>query len=94
MITAALFALFRVVLAGFDAILPDWSLPDISQQLMTVKTKVDSTEALRFVAGANNFLPIEEAVTLAALLAALWLAVLLYRMVVWILTKAHVFGGA
>jgi hypothetical protein len=91
MVTAALLWLFRTVLDGLDVLLPSWSPPDISGTLATALGSIGDVG--EFVGGLNWYFPVRETVEAVVILFAAWTAGLLYRGVVWVLTKAHILGG-
>ena len=91
MITAALLWLFRTILEGLDYLLPSWSPPDVSGSLAPVVSAMADVGS--WVAGANYYFPVAESGLALALLVLVWPAGLLYRGVVWTLTKVHVLGG-
>jgi len=79
-------------LEGLLGLLPDWTPYDLSGL-------VDALDANHwtngtFLAWLNQYVPIEETVTVSIGFLSLFVAMFVYNQVVWILTKLHVLGGS
>jgi hypothetical protein len=75
-------------------LLPTWEPVDFGAIGDTITGLFSGTIVGNLLAWLNFYFPIREAFTTAGVLVGLYVGVLVYKLVVWGLTKAHVLGGA
>lgn len=86
-------AIIGVLIRLIDlAPLPSWSSLDINGAVDVVLLKV--APYLGLVGWIDNYFPLHEAFTLAALLLGLWVAAHIYQGVIWFLSKMHILGAS
>jgi hypothetical protein len=76
------------VAAGITSLAPDISLPDLSSMV----SGIDGFWNL--FGWANNFLPVDQLVLIIGLVVTWYVVLLGVRVLLYLLTKAHVLGGA
>jgi hypothetical protein len=69
-------------------LLPNPSPPSLSGLTGALAT------IFQYLGWANQFLPIDVALSLVAILLTAWLGMHGFRAVVWLATKAHILGGS
>lgn len=75
---------FRAVLA----LLPDIAPPDVAGLVAAM------APVWQFGGWANNFVPLQEAVTLLGVMMTAFVAISAVRATLWVLTKLHILGGS
>lgn len=93
MIVDLIISALHAIISALFLLLPDWDPLDIDTTAATDAIEGASTIG-RGLLFFDQFFPIREGLVLLALLCTLWIAVHIYRLLVWFLTKVHVFGGS
>lgn len=88
MITEAVLGFFRTIVQGILDALPDWDPPDLTGALDAVAPLFSS------LAWANKYVPLVECGALFGLFVVFKVGLYVTNFVVWVLTKAHILGGA
>lgn len=91
MIVEAIFNLIRAIIGFIEDELPDWTPVELTDHADSLILAFD--RAFDFVAWANLYAPVDEAIIVLGLMIAFHLGALMTNGIVWILSKLHIAGG-
>lgn len=83
----AVLGAFFGLAAGIMELAPDIAAPDISGMVGGLSTFWE------YFGWANNFVPLDQLVVIIGLVVTFYVALLVVRLSIWLLVKAHVLGG-
>lgn len=91
MITDAILSFFLGIARGVLGLLPDIQPPDLVGMVDGIAPLF--APATGYLGWLNKYLPIDQAALALGVVLGSWLVLYGIRLVVWVLTKAHVLGG-
>lgn len=83
----------KLVIAGVDALLPDWTPLDLTEHLAGIVAFLGDVKIGQFLGWVNLYAPISEAIDIARIALPIWMTALIYRGVLKLLRSLRVLGA-
>jgi hypothetical protein len=91
MVVTAIFKLISLIIGGLASFMPSWDPVDFVG--ITDELTAKAGPLFGFLRWLDWYLPVTEFIQIAGVVLGLYAAAVVYKAVMWLLTKLHVLGG-